>query len=71
MNSHRIMKGKSDILLGILVGVLLGIWLAQNHGRGQFWFAHPFKEPSASEKMANDLLQAWRETRKSMGQSDF
>jgi hypothetical protein len=65
------MKGKSEILLGILVGILLGLWLSQNHSRGQFWFSNPFAPPNASEQMANDLLQAWQETHRSLGQPDY
>ena len=65
------MKGGSEILLGILVGILMGIWLAQGPGRDLFWFADSFNEPSASEKMANELQQALRETRKSLGQADY
>jgi len=65
------MKGKSEFLLGVVAGVLLGLWLSQNHSRGQFWFSNPLAPPSASEQMANDLLQAWREARESLGQSDY
>jgi len=64
----RRMKGKSEFLLGIVAGLLLGLWLSQNHSRGQLWFSNPFAPPSASEQMANDLLQAWQETRESLGQ---
>lgn len=65
------MKGSSEILLGILVGILVGMWLAQGPARGQFWFADSFNEPSASEKMAYELQQALRETRKSLGKTDY
>lgn len=63
------MKVKSDILLSIVLGALVGAWLTLNVVRGQELFTNPFIGPSASEQMAEDLLQAWRETRKAMGQS--
>jgi hypothetical protein len=71
VNRRRLMKGSSDILLGIMVGVLVGMWLAQGPAHGLFWFADSFNEPSASEKMADELQQALRETRKSLGQIDY
>lgn len=63
------MKDISDILLSITLGTLVGAWLTLNIARGQDLLANPFIAPTASEKMAEDLLQAWRETRKAMGQS--
>lgn len=62
------MKDNTDILLGVALGTLVGAWLTLNIARGQDLFANPLIAPTASEQMAEDLLQAWRETRKSMGQ---
>jgi len=47
------------------------MWLAHGPSHGLFWFADSFNEPSASEKMADELQQALRETRKSLGQTNY
>jgi len=56
------MKDRSQILVALMLGIVIGAWLGLNHLRGQPWHAYPLAAPSASEELADGLLQAYRET---------
>jgi hypothetical protein len=45
----------------MLIGLVIGGWLSLNYVRGQPWYAYPLAAPSASEELADGLLQAYRE----------
>ena len=55
------MKDRPQIIVALMLGVVIGAWLGLNHFRGQPWHAYPLAAPSASEELADGLLQAYRE----------
>ena len=55
------MKDRRQIIAALMLGIVIGAWLGLNHFRGQPWHAYPLAAPSASEELADGLLQAYRE----------
>ena len=55
------MKERPKIILALCIGIAIGAWFGLNHMRGQPLYAFPFAPPSASEVLADGLLQAYRE----------
>lgn len=55
------MNERPQFIAALLIGLVIGGWLSLNFVRGQPWYAYPLAAPSASEELADGLLQAYRE----------
>jgi hypothetical protein len=55
------MNDRPKIFAAVLVGLVIGCWFTMNYVRGQPWYAYPLAAPSASEELADGLLQAYQE----------
>ena len=45
------MKKLKLIILGVVIGILLGLWAGVNIGKGKSIFSNPFKEISLQERI--------------------
>ncbi len=52
------MKSISNLIIGLLVGAILGLWVGVNIGKEQPVFTNPFKERVVQEKLrdAGEIL---------------
>ncbi len=53
-----------NLIIGILVGLVLGLWFGVNLGRDRPIYANPFKEPTVAERAkagAEALVEKGRE----------
>ena len=55
------MKGTKNLVIGIVIGAILGLWFGVNIGRERPLLSNPFKKRSIHEKFRNagrDLLDS-------------
>jgi len=49
------MKKVKIFLFGIIVGVLVGLWLGINIGKGKPWYSNPLAERSVTDQIKSSI----------------
>jgi len=49
------MKSLKLVILGLIIGVLIGLWFGVNIGKDNPIFSNPFKERSVTEKIKSGI----------------
>jgi hypothetical protein len=49
------MKKLKIFLFGIILGVLVGLWLGINVGKGKPWYSNPLEERSVTDKIKTSI----------------
>lgn len=49
------MKALKQLVLGIVIGTLLGLWLGINIGKDKPWYSNPLEERSVTDKIKSSI----------------
>lgn len=49
------MKQLKTFIIGILIGVIVGLWAGFNLGREKPWYSNPFEDRSVKEKLKSSV----------------
>jgi hypothetical protein len=50
-------KSLKTFLLGLVVGMLLGLWFGYNHGKGREFYSNPFADRDVQENIKSKLKE--------------
>lgn len=54
------------LVLGAVLCGIVGLWFGVNLGKGNVFYANPFKERSVAERIKEDVKQGVRDTQRSL-----
>jgi len=63
------MLGMKKYLIGIVVGLLIGLWAGVNIGRDRPLWANPFAGPSLAQKAKGVASDVWKDAKKAARES--
>jgi len=59
-----VMLGMKKYFIGIVMGLLVGLWFGVNIGNDRPLWANPFAEPSLANKAKGAAADVWKDAKK-------